>query len=206
MCQYLEQELNVDLVMLREFEVTIRKDFVGPSPYPTYILPLRRSRRRHPLPTPLRPHHIRVRRHLMGSGILRHPNRYSLLFQTPPWRITPPTTPNTPSPSSPSYSPTSPASSASPSSPLGVKDFTAKIISASSLRLTRSRESSESQCQSIKIKDVRSLSFRPPCAYSSSCYSRHLLYTRHPSFAVDFLLVWVRGTRDTASSHCLYAL
>jgi hypothetical protein len=39
MCQYLEWELNIDPIMLREFEDMICKDFVGPSPYPTYILP-----------------------------------------------------------------------------------------------------------------------------------------------------------------------
>ncbi|KAF8434992.1 hypothetical protein L210DRAFT_3409429 [Boletus edulis BED1] len=39
MCQYLEWELNVDPVTLWEFEEMIRKDFVGPGPYPTYILP-----------------------------------------------------------------------------------------------------------------------------------------------------------------------
>jgi hypothetical protein len=39
MCQYLEWELNVDPVTLREFEDMICKDFVGPGPYPTYILP-----------------------------------------------------------------------------------------------------------------------------------------------------------------------
>ncbi|KAG1739136.1 uncharacterized protein EDB91DRAFT_1237581 [Suillus paluster] len=39
MCQYLEWELNVDPVTLREFEEMVKKDFVGPGPYPTYILP-----------------------------------------------------------------------------------------------------------------------------------------------------------------------
>ncbi|KAG2747847.1 hypothetical protein P692DRAFT_20931833, partial [Suillus brevipes Sb2] len=39
MCQYLEWELNVDPVTLREFEDMVKKDFVGQGPYPTYILP-----------------------------------------------------------------------------------------------------------------------------------------------------------------------
>ncbi|KAG2112745.1 hypothetical protein BD769DRAFT_1364408, partial [Suillus cothurnatus] len=39
MCQYLEWELNMDLVMLREFKDMVKKDFVGQGPYPTYILP-----------------------------------------------------------------------------------------------------------------------------------------------------------------------
>ncbi|KAG2067992.1 hypothetical protein BDR04DRAFT_1158351 [Suillus decipiens] len=40
MCQYLEWELNVDPVMLGEFEDMVKKDFVGQGPYSTYILPL----------------------------------------------------------------------------------------------------------------------------------------------------------------------
>jgi len=40
MCQYLEWELNVDPVTLRDFEEMVKKDFVGPRPYSTYyILP-----------------------------------------------------------------------------------------------------------------------------------------------------------------------
>ncbi|EIW87372.1 hypothetical protein CONPUDRAFT_149403 [Coniophora puteana RWD-64-598 SS2] len=39
MCQYLDWELNVDPITLQEFEARIRKDFAGPGPYPTYILP-----------------------------------------------------------------------------------------------------------------------------------------------------------------------
>jgi len=35
MCQYLEWELNVDPVTLREFEKIVRNDFVGPGQYPT---------------------------------------------------------------------------------------------------------------------------------------------------------------------------
>ncbi|KIJ19045.1 hypothetical protein PAXINDRAFT_166938 [Paxillus involutus ATCC 200175] len=38
MCQYLECESNVDPGTLHEFEEMIRKGFVGPGPYPTYIL------------------------------------------------------------------------------------------------------------------------------------------------------------------------
>ncbi|KAG2071624.1 hypothetical protein BDR04DRAFT_1135000 [Suillus decipiens] len=36
----LEWELNVDPVMLAEFEDMVQKNFVGQGPYPTYILPL----------------------------------------------------------------------------------------------------------------------------------------------------------------------
>ena len=39
MCQYLEWELNIDPITLREFEEMIHKDFVSPGPYPTYIFP-----------------------------------------------------------------------------------------------------------------------------------------------------------------------
>jgi hypothetical protein len=39
MCYYLEWELNVDMVTLREFEDMVKKDFIGEGPYPTYILP-----------------------------------------------------------------------------------------------------------------------------------------------------------------------
>ncbi|KAG1843326.1 hypothetical protein F4604DRAFT_1530202, partial [Suillus subluteus] len=39
MWQYLVWELNVDPVMLREFEDMVKKDFVGQGPYPTYTLP-----------------------------------------------------------------------------------------------------------------------------------------------------------------------
>jgi len=38
MCQYLVQELNVELQTLSAFEEMVRKDFAGPEPYPVYIL------------------------------------------------------------------------------------------------------------------------------------------------------------------------
>ncbi|KAF9231018.1 hypothetical protein BU15DRAFT_68693 [Melanogaster broomeanus] len=39
MCQYLEWEVNVAPATLKEFEVMIGRDFIGPGPYPTHILP-----------------------------------------------------------------------------------------------------------------------------------------------------------------------
>lgn len=40
MCQYLDWEVNVELMALKEFGVMVRKDFAGPGPCPTYILQL----------------------------------------------------------------------------------------------------------------------------------------------------------------------
>ncbi|KAI9459964.1 hypothetical protein HD554DRAFT_2041724 [Boletus coccyginus] len=130
MCQYLEWELNVDPVTLREFEEMIRKDFVGPGPYPTYILPSMKKSTppptANPFATPSNPSPL-------PSYGQRHPSPPKPAFPPPPnpaAYMTPPTTPDTPSPS---YTPsTSPASSASPPTPPGVEDLTAKIVSASS--------------------------------------------------------------------------
>jgi Cyclin, N-terminal domain len=38
MCQYLDWELNIEPLTLKEFEAMVRKDFAGPGPYPTYVL------------------------------------------------------------------------------------------------------------------------------------------------------------------------
>ena len=38
-CQYLKWELNVDPDTLKELEDMVQKDFTGPGPYPTHILP-----------------------------------------------------------------------------------------------------------------------------------------------------------------------
>ena len=119
-CQYLEWELNVDPVMLREFEDIIRKDFVGPGPYPTYILPSTKKWTSPPTANPFAaPSHMSP----SPSYGQQYPLPSKLVLRPPPnptmAYMTPPTTPDTPSLS---YSPTSPASSASPPSPLGIKD------------------------------------------------------------------------------------
>ena len=38
-CQYLEWELNVDPDTLMELKDMVQKDFTGPGPYPTHVLP-----------------------------------------------------------------------------------------------------------------------------------------------------------------------
>jgi hypothetical protein len=127
MCQYIKCQSRPGSPKTR----SRRTAGPGPGPYPT--LPAschrRRSRCRHPLPTLSQPHHIRVRCRRMGSGILRHPNHYSPLQN--PFRayMTPPA--NTPSPScTPSMSP---ASLASLPTPPRIEDYTARIVSASSI-------------------------------------------------------------------------
>ncbi|KAN0081278.1 hypothetical protein V8E55_008902 [Tylopilus felleus] len=130
MCQYLEWELNVDPVTLKEFEEMIRKDFVGPGPYPTYILP---STKKSTPPPTANPFAAPASVSPSPSYGQRHPSPPKPVFPPPnptAAYMTPPTTPDTPSPS---YSPsTSPASSASPPTPPGIEDHTAKIVSASS--------------------------------------------------------------------------
>ncbi|KAH7883209.1 hypothetical protein F5I97DRAFT_1939054 [Phlebopus sp. FC_14] len=133
MCQYLEWELNVDPVTLRDFEEMVRKDFAGPGPYPTYILPSTKKTTPPPTTNPFAPM-------LNGpspspSCGQRYPSPPKPVYPPPPppnpsAYLTPPTTPDTPSPS---YSTsTSPASSASPPTPTGLEDLTARIVSASS--------------------------------------------------------------------------
>lgn len=39
MCQYLDWNLNVEPGTLKEFEYMVRKNFAGPGPYPTHVLP-----------------------------------------------------------------------------------------------------------------------------------------------------------------------
>jgi hypothetical protein len=130
MCQYLEWELNVDPVTLREFEEMIRKDFVGPGPYPTYILP---STKKSTPPPTANPFAAVSSTSPSPSYGQRYPSPPKSAFPPPnpsAAYITPPTTPDTPSGS---YTPsTSPASSASPPTPPGIEDYTAKIVSAAS--------------------------------------------------------------------------
>ncbi|KAG2108809.1 hypothetical protein BD769DRAFT_1675220 [Suillus cothurnatus] len=129
MRQYLEWELNVDPVMLREFEDMVKKDFVGQGPYPTYILPSSSKTTLPPTtdPFPLPP------------TTLAPTPTYGHCYPSPPKPdfpppnssyITPPTSPDTPSPSY--LTSTSPASTASPPTPQGMEDCTTRIVSASS--------------------------------------------------------------------------
>ncbi|KAL4079276.1 hypothetical protein J3A83DRAFT_4086288 [Scleroderma citrinum] len=125
MCQYLEWELNVDPATLKEFEEMVRKDFAGPGPYPTYILPSTKKSTPPPSTVPFPP---------PNCGISPSPpaeQRYSSppkvhYIASPPSYGSPPETP------SPTYSTSSPASSASPPTPTGIEDLSAKIVSASS--------------------------------------------------------------------------
>ncbi|KAG1824326.1 uncharacterized protein BJ212DRAFT_1319395 [Suillus subaureus] len=129
MCQYLEWELNVDPVTLREFEDMVKKDFVGQGPYPTYILPSSSKTTPPPTTNPFPP----------PPAALAPTPSYGHRYPSPPkpafpqsnsTYITSPTTPDTPSPC---YSTsTSPASTASPPTPPGMEDCTARIVSASS--------------------------------------------------------------------------
>ncbi|KAG2092420.1 hypothetical protein BD769DRAFT_1679148 [Suillus cothurnatus] len=114
MRQYLEWELNVDPVMLREFEDMVKKDFVdNPSSYHR-SLPASSN---HLAPTPTYGH--------------CYPSLPKPDFPPPNSSyITPPTSPDT---LSPSYlTSTSPASTASPPTPQGMEDCTTCIVSASS--------------------------------------------------------------------------
>ena len=129
MCQYLEWELNVDPITLREFEEMIRKDFVGPGPYPTYILPSTKKSTPPPTANPFASPSNTTPSPSYGQ---RHPSPPKPVFPPAPYPtmayVTPPDTPPTPTYSAS----TSPASSASPPTPPGIEDLTAKIVSASS--------------------------------------------------------------------------
>ncbi|KAG1716490.1 hypothetical protein ID866_694 [Astraeus odoratus] len=128
MCQYLEWELNVDPLTLKEFEEMVRKDFAGTGPYPTYILPSTKKSTPPPTANPFAPSTSGPSP--SPSHGQRYPSPPRPTYIPPPSYVTSPTTPETPSPS---YSTsTSPASSASPPTPPGIEDLSAKIVSAAS--------------------------------------------------------------------------
>jgi hypothetical protein len=113
MCEYLEWELNVDSITLREFEDIIRKDFD-----PIHILPS--TKKSTPPPTahpPAAAQSFAVVRSVLSIATQIDPPQNPSMAHMPP----PPNYPsdNTPSPS---YSPSSPALSASPPTPPGIED------------------------------------------------------------------------------------
>ncbi|EGO00719.1 hypothetical protein SERLA73DRAFT_178625 [Serpula lacrymans var. lacrymans S7.3] len=132
MCQYLDWELNVDPVTLKEFEEMVRKDFAGPGPYPTYILPPSSKTSPPSTSNPFPPANTSTSP--IPSFGHRYPSPPKPPYPPPSTNTSstysPPATPDTPSPSNSAT--TSPASSASPPTPPGVEDLTAKIVSASS--------------------------------------------------------------------------
>ncbi|KAG2120261.1 hypothetical protein DEU56DRAFT_928467 [Suillus clintonianus] len=131
MCQYLEWELNVDPVTLREFEEMVKKYFVGQGPYPTYILPSSSKTTPPPTTNPFPPPPTALAP--TPSYGHRYPSPPKPTYPPPSTYITPPTTPDTPSPSySTSTSPASTASPPTPPTPPGMEDCTARIVSASS--------------------------------------------------------------------------
>ena len=84
---YLEWELDVDPVTLREFEDMIRKNFVGPGPYPTYILPSTRAEEVDPV-THCQPLRSPVAYESVAAVRAGYPSPPKpVLPQTPPWRI-----------------------------------------------------------------------------------------------------------------------
>ncbi|KAH7904210.1 hypothetical protein BJ138DRAFT_1138589 [Hygrophoropsis aurantiaca] len=143
------------------FEDMVRKDFAYPGPYHTYILPSATKTTPPPTAIPLHRRQLpspstgdlrrrrRRRRHRQppSPSLLRLPAKlpphlkYGQRYPSPPKptyppppvsqsaHMTPPTTLDTPSPS---Y--TLPASSASPPTPPGLKDLSAKNVSALSSR------------------------------------------------------------------------
>ncbi|EIW80626.1 hypothetical protein CONPUDRAFT_82776 [Coniophora puteana RWD-64-598 SS2] len=148
MCQYLDWELNVDPVTLQEFEAMIRKDFAGPGPYPTYILPSP-SKATPPPPSTVFPSSTPTPGPTSSSSSTPSPSPYApQRYPSPPKPVrpspppaaplahppapsySPPDTPETPSPSYSTSS--SPASTASPKTPHGIEDHTARIVSAES--------------------------------------------------------------------------
>ncbi|KAG2069647.1 hypothetical protein BDR04DRAFT_1232124 [Suillus decipiens] len=109
---------------------TIKKDFVGQGPYPTYILPSSSKATPPPTANPFSAPPPATLAPTPSYGH-RYPSPPKPAFPPPNSSyITPPTTPDTPSPC---YSTsTSPASTASPPTPPGMEDCTARIVSASS--------------------------------------------------------------------------
>ena len=125
MCQYLEWELNIDLATLKEFEEMVCKDFAGPGPYPTYILPP--TKKSSPLPTT-------IPFAATPCGISPSPSNKQRYQSPPKMHYLPPmlsfSSPlETPSPT---YSTSSPTSSVSPPTPIGIEDLSTKIVLASS--------------------------------------------------------------------------
>ncbi|KDQ57145.1 hypothetical protein JAAARDRAFT_178726 [Jaapia argillacea MUCL 33604] len=123
MCSYLEWELNIEPAILAKFEGKVKKDFVGPSPYPTYALPPRPSEQ------PMQPFELNaISIPVIPIPIQKSPPKpvqNPLLPPPVPVKVTydsrhatndymPPLTPDTPSPT---FSPVSPATSASPPTP-----------------------------------------------------------------------------------------
>lgn len=132
MCSYLDWELTVDNVLLREFETMVRRDFKSPDgPFPTYSLTMVSKRAMRaaqsstatPLPEPIAstspiPMFTNGTRHPSPASSEASPQRRK---RTKVYADSPPETP------SPSYSMSSPASSASPATPSGPHDLSVKI-------------------------------------------------------------------------------
>lgn len=134
MCSYLDWELTVDNVLLRDFEAWVRRDFASAEgPFPTYSLTSVSKRAARaatstsatPLPEPS---HSSSPIPVFATGS-RHPSPASSESspqqrrkRTKVYADSPPQ--NTPSPS---YSMSSPASSASPTTPTGPNDWSARI-------------------------------------------------------------------------------
>ncbi|KAI0263784.1 hypothetical protein BC834DRAFT_971147 [Gloeopeniophorella convolvens] len=123
MCSYLEWQLNVDPTTLRDFEARVRRDFQGPGPYPTVVLP------------PAAPASFAHPTSSTASTIpsftprVPMPKDSAPVIPSPAYTSSPPDTP----PSSHSAS-TSPASSASPGTPPDAHGpaFAVKVVSADS--------------------------------------------------------------------------
>ncbi|EMD33139.1 hypothetical protein CERSUDRAFT_87471 [Gelatoporia subvermispora B] len=135
MCSYLEWQLNIEPNALKEFEAKVRRDFKGPGPYPTYVLPS-------PAPTP-----VPSTTPYSSAGAASTPSFAARPTTSPPKPvpravpaaaaapyISPPMSPSTPDTPEASHSTSaSPASSASPPTPVGYDDFTARIITSGSI-------------------------------------------------------------------------
>ncbi|GJE91416.1 hypothetical protein PsYK624_075660 [Phanerochaete sordida] len=140
MCSYLEWQLNVEPTTLAEFEKSVRRDFKGPGPYPTYAIP---SPAPSPMPSttpyttaapPPPPTFVTGRAPSTSppKAVPRPTPRVEGSVppapQAPNLYLTPPSSPGTPATPEASHSnSTSPASSVSPPTPPGAEDLTAKI-------------------------------------------------------------------------------
>ncbi|OCH86080.1 hypothetical protein OBBRIDRAFT_738657 [Obba rivulosa] len=136
MCSYLEWQLNIEPSALKEFEAKVRRDFKGPGPYPTYVLPS-------PAPTP-----VPSTTPYSSTGAATTPSFAARPTTSPPKPVpravpvgsshpayvSPPMSPEMPDTPEASHSTsTSPASSASPRTPGGYDDFEARIVTSGSI-------------------------------------------------------------------------
>ncbi|KAI0090749.1 hypothetical protein BDY19DRAFT_887059, partial [Irpex rosettiformis] len=177
MCSYLEWQLNVEPTSLKEFEEKVKRDFKGPGPYPSYLMP---SPAPSPMPstTPYAPGAPTPAPSFVTgrSAPSSSPPKPSVRTTAPESSyISPPASPSMPDTPEASHSAsTSPASSVSPPTPQGQVDNEVRIASPDGIPIAvdhhhhvpvskPSRSQTHPQPSSKMAKDSALSSRKPKC-------------------------------------------